>query len=93
MNKTANRNQIDDKLFVLQKTCMEYKEDNKFANWILYAVRRYIFTERASIEFEYKFVNYPNEKMLELIKYCLKRDMSDDGIIKSVNKVISKKKN
>ena len=86
----ANQNQIDDKLFELQKICNRYRETDCLANFVLFAVNRHITTGRATPKFEYDFINYPNDKLFELVRICLNGDRSDDGIIKTVKRIISK---
>lgn len=85
----AYQDQIDNKLWELQKVCNRYKETDCLADFVLFAVSRYISTGRATRKFEYDFVNYPNEKLLELVKTCLNGDGSDDGIIKTVKRIIT----
>ena len=84
----AYQNQIDDKLWELQKACNRYKETDCLADWVLFAISRHISTGRATRQFEYDFVNYPNDKLEILIKKCLNGDRSNDGIIKTVKKVL-----
>ena len=86
----ANQNQINDKLWELQKACNEYKETDPLSNMVLFAVTRYIFTGRATRKFEYDFVNFPNNKLEDLIKRCLNGDRSSDGIIKTIKHLIVK---
>lgn len=85
----AFQNQIDDKLWELQKACNRYKQTDCLADWVLFAVSRYIYTGRATRQFESDFVNFPNEKLEALIKKCLNGDKSNDGIIKTVKKIIA----
>lgn len=89
MEVVAYQNQIDDKLWELQKVCNRYKETDCLAEFVLFAVSRHIATGRATRKFEYDFVNYPNEKLLELVKTCLNGDRSDNGIIKTVKRIIT----
>lgn len=84
------QNEIDDKLYELQKACIRYSCIDCLANFVLFAVSRYIMTGRSTRKFEYDFVSYPNDKLEELIKKCLNGDRSDDGIIKTMKKIISK---
>lgn len=84
----AYQNQIDDKLWELQKACNRYKETDCLADWVLFAINRHIGTGRATRQFEFNFVNYPNDKLESLIKKCLNGDRSNDGIIKTVKKVL-----
>lgn len=88
MEKFSNWNQIDDKLFELQKACNEYKETDCLADWVLFAINKHIITNRATRQFEYNFVNYPSDKLEYLIKQCLNGDRSHDGIIQTVKKII-----
>lgn len=86
----AYQNQIDDKLWELQKACNKYKETDCLADFVLFAVSRWITTGRATRQFEIDFINYPVEKLEGLIKRCLNGDRSDDGIIKTIKKEIEK---
>lgn len=86
----AYQNQIDDKLWELQKACNRYKEIDPLADWVLFAVNRHIFTGRATRQFEVDFINYPTDKLELLIKKCLNGDRCNDGIIKTVKRIISK---
>ena len=85
----AYQNQIDDQLWELQKACNRYKDIDPLADWVLFAVSRHISTGRATRQFEIDFVNFPINKMEMLIKKCLNGDKSDDGIIKTVKRIIS----
>lgn len=89
MEVVAYQNQIDDKLWELQKVCNRYKETDCLADWVLFAINRHIITGRATRQFEYDFVNYPDDKLLELVKKCLNGDRSHDGIIKTVKRIIA----
>ena len=71
--------QIDDKLFELQKACNRYKETDPLANFVLYAVSDYLMSNKATRQFEKDFVNYPTDKLEELIRKCLNGDRSHDG--------------
>lgn len=64
----AYQNQIDDKLWELQKMCNKYKETDCLADFVLFAVSRWIITGRATRQFEMDFINYPVEKFEGLIK-------------------------
>ena len=85
----ANQNQIDDKLWELQKVCNRYKNTDPCADWVLFAVNRHIATGRATRKFEHDFVTYANDKLLDLVKTCLNGDRSDNGIIKTVKRIIT----
>lgn len=82
------QNQIDDKLYELQKACNRYKTTDCLADWVLFAITRYIFTGRATRNFEERFVKYPNGNLENLIKKCLNGDRSDSGIIKTAKRII-----
>ena len=86
----ATMNMIDDKLYQLQKVCNRYKEIDCLADWVLYAITRHIYSNKATRKFEDDFVNYPDDKLLYLVKQCLNGDRSDDGILKTTRKIISK---
>ena len=75
-----------EKLFGLSKACSVHQ--SKTAIYVLYAIERHIMTGRATRQFEENFLQFPNEKFSELIDYCLERDLSNDGIIKSVKHFI-----
>lgn len=75
---------VSDTLRELQRICKEH-EDQK-AIWIFYAVNRYY--GRASSDFRIKFMQYPHEDFRKLIDKCLKGDLSDNGIIKTIEREI-----
>lgn len=75
--------EVDNKLFELQKVCNRYCEIDHLANFVLFALSRYICTGRATRQFEISFLEYPKDKFEYLIKKCLNGDRSDDGIIKT----------
>lgn len=85
----VNQNQIENQLWELKKACIQYREINKIADWVLYAVERYIISGKASREFEADFVNYPAENFGDLIQTCLRGDKSDDGIIRSCKTILA----
>lgn len=87
------QNEIEDKLFSLQVACNRYKETDCLADWVLWAIHRYIYSGRVTRQFEHDFVNFPDECLENLIKECLNGDRSDDGILKTVRKIIGRKIN
>lgn len=89
VEKFANWNQIENKLWELQIACNRYKEIDCLADWVLFAIDRHIMTNRSTKQFEYDFVSYPSNKLEYLIRQCLNGDRSHDGIIKTVKKIIS----
>lgn len=84
--------EIDNQLYELQKACNRYKETDCLADWVLFAVNRHIITRRATRAFEKAFVEFDKEKFPELIKACLNGDKSDDGIIKTCNRIFNRRK-
>ena len=88
INDTA----IDNKLYELQKVCNRYSEIDCLAKWVLYAIYRHIDTNRATRQFEEDFINYPDDKLLYLVKQCLNGDRSDDGIIKTAKRILRQHK-
>lgn len=77
---------LDEKLEQLQRAARRRSEPS--AIWIVYAIS-YYFCNGAPALFQRKFEAYPTTNYDYLISYCLKRDLSDDGIIKSVSKLIN----
>ena len=77
-----------EKLYSLSKACKAHS--SKTAIYVLYSVERHIMTGRATRQFEENFLQFPDERFTELIDYCLERDLSNDGIIKSVKYFIKK---
>lgn len=86
--KSVSWNEIEDKLFELQKACNEYKNIDCLTDFVLFAVNRHIMTNRATRQFEYAFVSFPNDKLEYLIRQCLNGDRSDDGIIKTCKRTL-----
>ena len=82
----VNIDKIEEQLWNLQRQCNVYKSTDCLADWVLFAVSRYINTGRATRQFELRFVAMSNDDLMEAIKYCLNYDKSDDSIIKSFNK-------
>ena len=66
------RDKINNKLFELSIVCQ--RNENKFANWVMFAVERHILSGRASVEFEKKFCNLEFENLNDLVLYCLDGD-------------------
>lgn len=68
------------------------KSGYDYANWVAYAVERYVQTGRASVEFEHALSLYAlsHTDFDGMICYCTKsrNGMSDDGIMKSVKKYL-----
>ena len=82
-------NLIDDQLWQLQMACNRYKSTDPLADWVLYAVGRYFDTGRATRSFAESFVKYDAGKFTDLIRACLNGDRSDDGILRTVKKIVS----
>lgn len=85
-----NTNQIDDKLWELQKACNEYQEVNCLSKLVLYAVADYINTDKAPRKFVIDFIAFPDSKFEDLIKSCLSGDRSANGIIKTCKKAFAR---
>lgn len=81
---------IDNQMYELQKVCNRYKSTDPLADWVLFALNRYFYTGRSTKQFEELFCKLDADNLLEMVKYCLNRDRSDDGIIKSVRCYIAK---
>ena len=77
---------LDEKLDQLQRAARRHSEP--LAIWVVYAVHQY-FHNGATALFQRRFEAYPTANYDYLISYCVKRDLSDDGIIKSISKLIS----
>lgn len=77
---------LDEKLEQLQRAARKHSEP--LAIWVVYALSHY-FHDGATALFQRKFEAYPTANYDYLISYCMKRDRSDDGIIKSISKLIS----
>ena len=80
--------ELDDKLWELQQACNRYKEIDPLADWVLFALNRHFATDRATAAFTKAFINFPAERFTELIRACLNGDKSDDGIMKTVKRII-----
>lgn len=76
--------EIDNQLWELQKACNRYRAIDCLADWVYFAVLRYIDTGRATTAFCRAFVDYPVEKLTDMIKAALNGDKSDDGVMKTV---------
>lgn len=77
---------LKEKLDELHRAARRHSEP--FAMWVSYAVSHY-FRDGATALFQRKFEAYPTANYDYLISYCMKRDRSDDGIIKSISKLIN----
>lgn len=77
---------LDEKLEQLQRAAR--RNSDPLAMWVVYALSHY-FHDGATALFQCKFEAYSTDNYEYLISYCMKRDRSDDGIIKSVSKLIS----
>lgn len=80
------QDKLDDKLWELQKATNRYLATDPLADWVLFALTRYINSGKATRAFEIAFIKYPNENLTDLIKKCLNKDKSDEGIIRACKK-------
>lgn len=87
--ETVNYDKIENQLWALQKACNRYKDIDPLANFVLFAVERYIMSNKAPRKFELDFINYPVTEFEYLIKTCLNGDRSSDGIIQTCRKVFT----
>lgn len=83
----CHMDELEDKLFELQKVCNRYNSIDCKSHWPLFALTRYIRTNRATRNFEKMFMEYPVENFEYLIKQCLNGDCSDDGIIQTCKRI------
>ena len=83
---------VNDQLFNFSMICQENAYNNKFSNWIFYAVSRYISTGRSTRDFDKKFCGLTKTKLKNMMEYALKGDLSDDEIMKSVKSYLRKQK-
>lgn len=79
-----------DQLHAVYHFAKTHKEEYRFADYVGFALDRYISTRRASNDFEQAFVALPPEKLEDLIRYCLRKgqNLSDDGIIANCKKYL-----
>lgn len=74
---------LDEKLETLLRAARKHSEP--LAIWVV----SHYFCNGATALFQRKFEAYPTANYDYLISYCMKRDRSDDGIIKSISKLIN----
>lgn len=84
---------LDTQLWELQRQCNLYKNTDCLADWVLYAISRYIVSGKATRQFENDFCNLSQEQLLKSIKHCLNGNRSDAGIIKSMKSFMRMVKN
>ncbi len=82
--------ELEDKLYELEMACNRYSETDPLADWVMFAIDRYITTGRATPAFVKAFISFPQDRMQELIATCLNGDRSDAGIMKAAKKIIMK---
>ena len=86
--KEKMNHELDEKLWQLQQACNRYKETDPLADLVLFSVSRHFTTDRATAAFTRAFIDFPEERFTELIKACLNGDKSDNGIMKTVKRII-----
>lgn len=79
---------IENNLYALESECISNKSENKFSMYVLYAVSRYISTDRAPMDFLKNFVNIPQGEFKGIINECLTGDKTDEAILKKFKKLI-----
>jgi hypothetical protein len=82
------QDKIENNLLRLQEATNNYKVINPLADWVLFAVSRYISSRKAPKDFERAFANFDSKKFGDLVKECLRGDKSDDGIIKTCKRIM-----
>lgn len=82
------QDKIDKQLWELQRATNRYKSIDPLADWVLYAISRYICSGKATRAFEKAFTEFNTDNFTDLIKKCLNGDKSDEAIIKACKKVI-----
>lgn len=94
MVKEVTRTSTDDALFRMSEMCRRMEQDGiRFASWAYYAIARYIETGRASLDFVRKFVNLSQPEMEYMVGRAMQgTDLSDDGMLKSMNRYLNSRK-
>ena len=80
----------ENQLFNLSMICQRNLENNKFSNYVYFAVSRHIRTGRATRDFEKRFNRLQPDQLENLMNYSLGAGLSDDEIIKRVKNFLSK---
>ena len=66
------QDKIENNLLRLQEATNNYKVINPLADWVLFAVSRYISSRKAPKDFERAFANFDSKKFGDLVKECLR---------------------
>lgn len=80
---------IDAQYYELTKAVNRIKDDEPFAQWVLFAVARYIDTGRASGAFVEAFCTLEPFQLTEMIRRVLVGDKSDEAIIRKVKRYLN----
>jgi hypothetical protein len=94
MEKSVNRDTINEAFFRMYEMCrkMEYNGYD-YALWAYNALVRYIGTGRAGVDYVSKFINLEPEQVREMVlKAMSRKDLSDDGLMKSMNRYLNSRK-
>lgn len=77
-------NAMSSQLFALKLACIQH--ERPAAQWVYEACVWYVTTGRNSLEFDKAFCKLTGKRIASMIDYCLSRDTSTDGIMRSVKK-------
>lgn len=94
MEKSVNMETINEAFFQMYEMCrkMEYSGYD-YALWAYNALVRYIGTGRAGVDYVSKFINLEPEQVREMVlKAMSRKDLSDDGLMKSMNRYLNSRK-
>jgi hypothetical protein len=94
MEKSVNRDTINEAFFRMYEMCrkMEYNGFD-YALWAYNALVRHIGTGRAGVDYVRRFINLEPEQVQEMVlKAMSRKDLSDDGLMKSMNRYLNSKK-
>ena len=80
----------ENQLFNLSMICQRNLENDKFSNYVYFAVSRHIRTGRATRDFEKRFNSLQPDQLENLMNYCLDAGLSDDEIMKRCKTFLSK---
>lgn len=94
VEKSVNRDTINEAFFQMYEMCREMKYNGfDHALWAYNALVRHIGTGRAGVDYVRRFINMEPERVREMVlKAMSRKDLSDDGLMKSMNRYLNSKK-
>lgn len=94
MVKSVNRDTINEAFFQMREMCRRMEQDGiMYALWAYNAIGRYIDTGRADLDYVRKFVNLEPPEMEYMIGRAVQgTDLSDGGMLKSMNRYLNSRK-